>query len=245
VLLNSVRAGVVFVNLKVIRSFGSLSLYVYVHDGFSDLLFTDLRRHYRFSLVRKFLKRFFAGRYKKHQKKRLLIYQLAKKITRRYPRKFFFLFLKNKMLRLYWNTIKSLILAVFPRFICNIPAPKVYVLSLSKNNVNANIVGEFFFVRLKQYYTVWEVLRNVNYLLQSLMRRKRCFVRGYKILCSGRFSRKQRATYSWRVFGSLAVGSMKSKLDYTYRTIALKYSTCTIKVWVRLGQKRKSVNFVV
>jgi hypothetical protein len=100
VLLNSVKAGVVFVNLKVIRSFNSLSFYVYVHDGFSDLLFFDLRRHYRFSLIRKFLKRFFAGRYNGCKRSRQLHY-LAKKITRRYPRKFFFLFLKNRILRLY------------------------------------------------------------------------------------------------------------------------------------------------
>lgn len=27
---------------------------------------------------------------------------------------------------------------------------------------------------------------------------------------------------------------MKSKLDYSYTTIALKYGSCTIKVWVNL-----------
>lgn len=71
-------------------------------------------------------------------------------------------------------------------------------------------------------------------------------VRGYKITCSGRFSRKQRATYSWKSFGSLGLSSMKSKLDYSYKTIALKYSSCTIKVWVRLGStKGKIFDFVI
>jgi ribosomal protein S3 len=77
------------------------------------------------------------------------------------------------------------------------------------------------------------------------MKKKR-IVKGYKITCSGRFSRKQRATYSWKSFGSLAFSTVKSKLDYSYRTIALKYSSCTIKVWVRLGKKHKNlVDFVV
>lgn len=112
-------------------------------------------------------------------------------------------------------------------------------------NVNANIISEFFFIRLKQYYTIWEVLKNINYLFKILMRKKK-IVKGYKITCSGRFSRKQRATYSWKSFGSLALSTMKSKLDYSYRTIALKYSSCTIKVWVRLNKKRnKLVDFII
>lgn len=62
-------------------------------------------------------------------------------------------------------------------------------------NVNASIISEFFFIRLKQYYTIWEVLKNINFLFRILMRKKK-IVRGYKIMCSGRFSRKQRATYN-------------------------------------------------
>lgn len=102
-------------------------------------------------------------------------------------------------------------------------------MGLSKMNVNASIISEFFFIRLKQYYTIWEVLKNINFLFRILMRKKR-IVRGYKIMCSGRFSRKQRATYNWKSFGSLALSTVKSKLDYSYRTIALKYSSITIKV---------------
>ena len=64
---------------------------------------------------------------------------------------------------------------------------------------------------------------------------KNSIVKGYKIACSGRFSRKQRTTYTWKVFGSLATSSIKSNLDYDYRTISLKYSACTVKVWVRLN----------
>jgi ribosomal protein S3 len=127
------------------------------------------------------------------------------------------------------------------------PSVNVFVVGLSKLNVNANIISEFFFIRLKQYYTIWEVLKNINYLFRSLMHKRRRIVKGYRITCSGRFTRKQRATYSCKTFGSLALSSMRSKLDYSYRTIALKYSACTIKVWVRLNRKKKKrlVDFVV
>jgi ribosomal protein S3 len=117
-------------------------------------------------------------------------------------------------------------------------------LGMCKSNVNSSIIGEFFFIRLRQYYTIWEVLKNVNFLFKGLMRNN--VVKGYKITCSGRFSRKQRTTYSWKSFGSLGTSSMKSKLDYSYKTIALKYSACSVKVWIRLtGKKMKLFDFVV
>lgn len=91
------------------------------------------------------------------------------------------------------------------------------------------MISEFILIRLKQYYTVWEVLKNISFLFKILMYRKG-LVKGYKITCSGRFSRKQRTTFSWRKFGNLSFSSMKSRLDYSYRSLALKYSTVTIKV---------------
>jgi len=31
---------------------------------------------------------------------------------------------------------------------------EIFVMGLSKMDVNANIISEFFFIRLKQYYTI-------------------------------------------------------------------------------------------
>jgi ribosomal protein S3 len=155
-----------------------------------------------------------------------------------------FIFLKNKILKLFWGNFKLVLSFYLKKFFHSFTSPNLFILGLSKKNVNASIISEFFLIRLKQYYTIWEVLKNINFLFKGLMRKN--MVRGYKITCSGRFSRKQRTTYSWKSFGSLGLSSMKSKLDYSYKTIALKYSSCTIKVWVRLGAKKnKSVEFVV
>lgn len=245
--LDSVNIGVIFVNLKITRSFDSLSLYLYIHDSFLDLLFFNLGKNSRFLKVRKELNKKFWKKYRtvvrRNKLRHKLFYFLKKKIILKYARKFFFLFLKNKILRAYWSNFKALVLFYLKKLVK--VRSTVFVLGLSKMNVNANIISEFFFIRLKQYYTIWEVLKNINYLFKILMRKKK-IVKGYKITCSGRFSRKQRATYSWKSFGSLALSTMKSKLDYSYRTIALKYSSCTIKVWVRLNKKRnKLVDFVI
>jgi len=247
---NITSAGVIFVNLKIIRSFNDLSLYMYIHDGFLDLLFFNLKKNRKFVVMRKLLVRKFYRKYRKivRKKKRLksikFIRFLRKKLVLKYGRKLFFLFIKNKFLRFYWLNFKSLLLTYVKRFSPN-SVNRIYVFGLSKMNVNANIISEFFFIRLTQYYTIWEVLKNINFLFRILMRKKR-MVKGYKITCSGRFSRKQRTTYTWKSFGSLAFSTIKSRLDYSYRTIALKYSSCTIKVWIRLGKRKKNfVDFVI
>jgi hypothetical protein len=72
---------------------------------------------------------------------------------------------------------------------------KLYVLGLAKNNINAHIVAEYFYIRLKQYYTIFEILRSINFFLKQLLYKKK-LIKGYKITFAGRFSRKQRATYS-------------------------------------------------
>lgn len=70
----------------------------------------------------------------------------------------------------------------------------MHLIGLSRIAISAGIVAEYFRIRLVQYYTVWEVLRSVNYLFKTMMRKG--VVIGYKISCSGRFSRKQRTTYT-------------------------------------------------
>ena len=251
--LSSTAVGIIFVNLKIIRFFDNISLYLYIHDSFLDLLFFNLKKNARFVLIRRLFNKRFYKKYRKTLRqgkqfkkfKTKLFMFLKKKIILKYSRKLFFLFIKNKILKVYWDSFKSLSFFYLKKFTRLNFISKIFVIGLSKMNVNANIISEFFFIRLTQYYTIWEVLRNINFLFKSLMKGKR-LVKGYKITCSGRFSRKQRATYSWKAFGSLAFSTLKSKLDYSYKTIALKYSACTIKVWVRLGKKKTNlVDFVV
>lgn len=251
--LDSTEAGVIFVNLKIIRSFNLLNLYIYIHDGFLDMMFFNLKKNRKFLalrrvLIRKFFFRF-NSRYlnaKKNGRSLKLFRMIRKKVILKYARKLLFLFLKNKILKVYWDNFKNLFRFYMKKIAISVPLANIFIVGLSKNNVNANIISEFFFIRLSQYYTIWEVLKNINYLFRSLMHRRKKIVKGYRITCSGRFSRKQRATYSCKTFGSLALSTMRSKLDYSYRTIALKYSACTIKVWVRLNRKKTHlIDFVV
>jgi hypothetical protein len=200
---DSTAVGIIFVNLKIIRVFDNISLYLYIHDSFLDLLFFNLKKNARFILIRRLFNKRFYKKYRKSLRldkqfkkfRARLFIVLKKKIILKYSRKLFFLFIKNKILKIYWDSFKALSLFYLKKFSSSNFLNKIFVIGLSKMNVNANIISEFFFIRLTQYYTIWEVLRNINFLFKSLMRGKR-LVKGYKITCSGRFSRKQRTTYS-------------------------------------------------
>jgi hypothetical protein len=104
--LNSTDIGVILVNIKIIRFFDKLSLYIYVHDSFLDLLFFNLKKNVRFMLIKKSLSRKFYKKYRRavrlyKQPKVKLFRLLKRKILLKYSRKLFFLFIKNKILKIY------------------------------------------------------------------------------------------------------------------------------------------------
>jgi hypothetical protein len=152
-------AGVIFVNLKIIRSFNDLFIYIYIHDSFLDLLFFNLKKNRRFVMIRKILARRFYRKYRrlarrlKYSKKLKLLTFLKKKLVLKYGKKLFFLFIKNKILKLYWVNFKNLMLTYLKRF-SSVSLNNIFIFGLSKMNVNANIISEFFFIRLTQYYTI-------------------------------------------------------------------------------------------
>src|SRR3989344_5315152 len=55
--LSSTAVGIIFVNLKIIRFFDNISLYLYIHDSFLDLLFFNLKKNARFVLIRRLFKK--------------------------------------------------------------------------------------------------------------------------------------------------------------------------------------------
>ena len=60
---------------------------------------------------------------------------------------------------------------------------------------------------------------------------------GYKFHFSGRFTRKQKAASWWYIKGSIPASSMSYDVDYGYFTITLRYSACTLKVWLYKNKK--------
>lgn len=229
--------GIILSNIKILRAFKNTNIYVYVHDSRFELLIYDLKSQQRkiFKLLSKkaikINKKFFLK-----VSRRSKFYDLKINCI-------FYWFLIEHVIRPAWHKLKHFLLLSI-KYLLN-KNVNLYLIGLSRIAISANIVAEFIRIRLKQYYTIWEILRNVNYLFKTMM--KKGIVFGYKIACSGRFSRKQRTTYSWKTVGKLGPASVKARLDYSYRTLVLKYSVCTIKVWIRLGSyvKNNLIEFII
>src|SRR5690348_991582 len=62
---NSVKLGLIFLNLKIIRYFNSVNLYLYVHDSLLDLFFFNLKKNKIFLTLRKKIFKRISKRYKK------------------------------------------------------------------------------------------------------------------------------------------------------------------------------------
>jgi len=61
--------------------------------------------------------------------------------------------------------------------------------------------------------------------------------KGVRLECSGRFTRRQRATFLRFSYGSVPLGTFSKPISYNYFSIPLKYGVGTIKIWLH-GFKR-------
>jgi ribosomal protein S3 len=120
------------------------------------------------------------------------------------------------------------------------------VFRLAFYNVNVNIVALYISYRLQQRYSLNWVLRPV---FKDLAKRiEKGQLAGYKILCSGRFTRKQIATYIWSKKGSLGLNTFTSLVKYAQSKVRLKFGIGGIKVWLNYGipknKKNRIINFI-
>lgn len=76
--------------------------------------------------------------------------------------------------------------------------------------------------------------------LKFLEGKKKNVLYGYKFHFSGRFTRKQKAASLWYAKGANPVSSMDYDVEYGFHTSTLRYSACTLKVWL---YKNKRVSF--
>lgn len=57
-------------------------------------------------------------------------------------------------------------------------------------------------------------------------------LRGFKVLLTGRFSRRDRALYLWKMGGKLPLNTKLADIEFYSWPIQLPYSKCTLKLWL-------------
>ena len=134
---------------------------------------------------------------------------------------------------LYWYLINKSLSFFLSKLNHNSDTYYFNTYSLDFFNVTTDIIATYISLKLQQRYSLNWVLRPILKDLTSKMKSK--VFSGYKIVCSGRFTRKQIATYMWMKQGSLQLNNFSSLVKYSQASIKLKYGLCGIKVWLNYG----------
>lgn len=74
-----------------------------------------------------------------------------------------------------------------------------------------------------------------NILKRRILKPKKGGLFGFKMQCSGRFTRRQRASSIWFSYGSTPLNTIKERIDYSFFSIPISNSKITIKVWLHLN----------
>lgn len=92
------------------------------------------------------------------------------------------------------------------------------------------------FMRLKFYNYNYEYDTSNKYLNNLRMRDFHYLdayvFRGFKLLFSGRFARKQRASFLWFNDGRLPLNTISGNVDYNFFVMPIRNSTICVKVWL-------------
>lgn len=140
----------------------------------------------------------------------------GKFIIRGYSNWFFFNFLNQYSKR-------------FKPFIFNVELYKNYI----GNILNLNDVETQFVAKKPKNRDLEETpLKNKFKRLRILEGGSRSLLYGYKFHFVGRFTRKQKAASLWFAKGANSVSSMHVDVEYGFYSLALRYSACTLKVWL-------------
>jgi len=70
----------------------------------------------------------------------------------------------------------------------------------------------------------------IESLKESLKDNKK--IKGYKVCFSGRFTRRQIATYSWDSFGKIPINDQSSVVDFAFTKLITQHGLCGIKLWL-------------
>jgi ribosomal protein S3 len=103
----------------------------------------------------------------------------------------------------------------------------VHIRPMNKLVITSSFLARYLSIKLLQRH---RLLQTLNPVFRDLKQNSR--ILGYRIACSGRFTKKEIATYEWYQAGSLPTNKLRAHLDYAFIPFIMKYSVCCFKVWI-------------
>lgn len=136
---------------------------------------------------------------------------------------FFYFRVKTRLI----NSLKNMIFFLLKKNTINFSKFNIVLKKLEVSEINAAIMSKYIAIRLRQRFQLKEALMP---MLRHLSNNE--YVRGFRIVCAGRFTRKEIALYDLRTYSSVPFSGVASRLDFSLSEVVLKYSICGIKVWL-------------
>lgn len=166
-------------------------------------------------------------------------FDFSKKISSDKIKSLYTYFIKTLISYLYWYLLNKSLGFYLKKLALNSDNYHFNVYSLDFLNVTSDVIATYISLKLQQKYSLNWVLRPILKDLSTKIK-KRIFL-GFKIVCSGRFTRKQIATYSWTKKGSLRLNNFSNLVKYSESSVRLKYGLCGIKVWLNYGNNDQNL----
>nr|ADD25161.1 ribosomal protein S3 [Didymium iridis]ADD25162.1 ribosomal protein S3 [Didymium iridis] len=94
-------------------------------------------------------------------------------------------------------------------------------------NLNADFLLNYFMIKLGQYFSLNEILSPILRRLKRLTD-----LDGFRIIFSGRLTRKERAAYIVRSHKSMPLSTYKAKIDYASGFKIMKFGVVGIKIYL-------------
>lgn len=168
--------------------------------------------------------------FKKHKKRKYYVkVDTRSKLFVKFISAFFYFLFRM----FYWTRISSLLSKKLSGICGSIVL--VVFFSMGPEAISARLVSSHIAAKLKLKYKLGSIIYPVINYLKRIRQ-----LDGFKLMCCGRFTRKQRATFLVRTRGSLSFSSVSSLLDYNLSVVFLRFGACGIKVW--LSFKKNTLN---
>lgn len=107
---------------------------------------------------------------------------------------------------------------------------KISFVMLKDSTITSDLLINYIEIKLYQGFSVNEIIFSLKNILKDNEG-----ISGYRIDFSGRFTRKQRASFLTFKGGQVPFSTRKAFLDYADGSATLKYGKCGIKVWLNLS----------
>jgi len=114
------------------------------------------------------------------------------------------------------------------------PNTTILLCNLSSSNLTARSIASFAIRKLRSK-------NRLNDIFRPLLRGFSSITEGFRVLCVGRYTKRQRASSTLYRAGKTPYSSFSTPIDFCFASIPLKYGVGSMKIWITRINLRKTV----